>query len=212
MIVTFIHPAAMVCPELLHRAAAVLQKDSSDMSTELEEWSALLKCAPMDLHFPVAAAAVPSERHRQKHLGPLFNACVARSVGPKEVKTNKEAQKAMKAEWTRLRAVDRRDGKKGCWDEDCVMEWQEVKRLAGLAGKKAHVGRVFGICVEKNHELPEGDKRRKYKGRAVFGGDNVRDERGDWAIFQDLGSCPATMEAARAGDAYGCYPNHGAEQ
>ena len=32
------------------------------------------------------------------------------------------------------------------------------------------------------------------------------------AIFQDLGSCPATMEAARAADAYGCYPGHASQQ
>ena len=54
--------------------------------------------------------------------------------------------------------------------------------------------------------------RRKYKGRAVFAGDRVRDEAGQWAIFQELGSCPATMEAARAADAYGCLPGHAVEQ
>ena len=47
-----------------------------------------------------------------------------------------------------------------------------------------------------------------YKGRAVFQGNNVR----DWAIFQELGSCPATMEAARCVDAYGLLPGHAVEQ
>ena len=31
-------------------------------------------------------------------------------------------------------------------------------------------------------------------------------------MFQELGSCPATMEAARTADAYGCFPGHAAEQ
>ena len=60
---------------------------------------------------------------------------------------------------------------------------------------------VFGIVVEKNSELPEDDPRRKYKGRAVLGGDQVRDEEGNGAIFRDLGSCPATMEASHSADA-----------
>ena len=36
----------------------------------------------------------------------------------------------------------------------------------------------------------------------------------DWstAIFQDLGSCPATMETGKIADAYGCFPGHDVEQ
>ena len=71
---------------------------------------------------------------------------------------------------------------------------------------------MFGIVVEKNHELPEDDPKRKYKGRAVFQGNHVKDEAGNWAIFADLGSSPATMEAAKAADAYGLLPGHAVEQ
>ena len=67
---------------------------------------------------------------------------------------------------------------------------------------------MFGIVVERNYELDKTDKRRKYKGRAVFQGNNVKDEEGNWAIFQELGSSPATMEAARCADAYGLFPGH----
>ena len=48
---------------------------------------------------------------------------------------------------------------------------------------------IFDICVEKNHELPEDDPNRKYKGPVVFEGCFVRDEIGHWALFS---SCPAT--------------------
>ena len=119
----------------------------------------------------------------------------------------------MRDEWSRLRAVPQPCGKrKGCWDEDRVQEWCKVRDAASTKGEKIHVGRVFGILVEKGSELVADDPRRKFKGRAVFGGNDVRDEAGNWAIFQDLGSCPATMDAARAADAYGCFEGHDAEQ
>ena len=74
------------------------------------------------------------------------------------------------------------------------------------------MGLVFGIVVEKNAELSSDDKRRTYKGRAVFQGNNVKHEWGQWAIFAELGSSPATMDAARAADAYGLMPGHAVEQ
>ena len=78
------------------------------------------------------------------------------------------AQKALNDEWTRLRAVQRPDGKSGCWDVEAVMEWRDVKRAAQVSGTTAHIGRVFATCVEKDSELEPS--KRKYKGRAVFGG------------------------------------------
>ena len=89
--------------------------------------------------------------------------------------------------------VPRKDGKVGVWDEDAVQEWSSVRRDAQKQNIKANVGLIFGIVVEKNHELPEHDPNMKYKGRAVFQGNNVWDEEGNWAVFQELGSCPATM-------------------
>jgi hypothetical protein len=50
------------------------------------------------------------------------------------------------------------------------------------------------------------------KGRAVFQGNDVRDQNWDAAMFQELSSCPATMEAAKAADAYGLAPGHTLEQ
>jgi len=60
----------------------------------------------------------------------------------------------------------------------------------------------------KNAELPEGSAARKYKGRVVFQGNRVVNQNWETAIFQDLGSAPATMEAGRAADCYGCMPGH----
>ena len=56
---------------------------------------------------------------------------------------------------------------------------------------------LFGICVEKGSELPDGDERKKYKSRAAFQGNRVIDQNMYEAQFQDLGSAPATVESSR---------------
>ena len=66
--------------------------------------------------------------------------------------------------------------------------------------------------VEKGFELPVGDPRRKYKYRVVFQGNNVVDQHWETAIFQDLGSSPASMEAGKMADAYGSFPGHDMQQ
>ena len=65
---------------------------------------------------------------------------------------------------------------------------------------------MFEICVEKGSELPQGHKLRKFKGRTRFQGNYVRDENADVALFSQLGSSPATMEAGKFVDAYGSQP------
>ena len=67
---------------------------------------------------------------------------------------------------------------------------------------------LFGICVEKNSELPEGHEARKFKYRVVFQGNRVVNQNYEAAMFNDLGSSPATMDAARAADCYGSAPGH----
>ena len=62
---------------------------------------------------------------------------------------------------------------------------------------------IFGFVVEKNTDLPTGDPRRKSKGRAVFQGNNVKNQNWENAVFSDLGSSPSSMEAGRLVDAYG---------
>ena len=57
--------------------------------------------------------------------------------------------------------------------------------------------------MEKGSELPKGHALRKYKVRAVFMGDNVRDEYFNWAEFAELSSNPPSMEASRVVDAVG---------
>ena len=98
------------------------------------------------------------------------------------------------------------------WDESKPREWKDVTNEAKRNGETVHMGRIFDICVEKNPELPKSDPTRKYKGRVLFGGDNVVDQNWEAAMFQELSSCPATMGAAKAADCYGLLPGHTVEQ
>ena len=93
--------------------------------------------------------ATIKHRQRDAHELPHYNACVARTVKPAEVKTNIKAQAAMEMEWRRLRQVPRKGGKVGVWDEDAVQEWSSVRRDAQKQNAKANVGLIFGIVLKK---------------------------------------------------------------
>ena len=65
------------------------------------------------------------------------------------------------------------------------------------------------MMVIKNYEVVE---LRKYKYRVVFQGNQVHTQNYEAAMFQDMGSQPASMEAGKATDAYGCIKRHRIEQ
>ncbi|WP_288993063.1 polyprotein of Ty1/Copia retrotransposon, partial [uncultured Marinobacter sp.] len=130
-----------------------------------------------------------------------FPAMVARPVGAPEIAREPLAQKARDAEWRRLREQD-------VWDEENVREWDEVCAEAKANGTECHLAHLMGIMVEKGSELDKDDENRKYKFRVVFRGDQVKDQNWEAAMFQDLGSAPATMAASKMADAFGCIEGH----
>ena len=71
-----------------------------------------------------------------------------------------KAKDAVGAEWKRLRD-------KNTWREPKsskeVVFLDQVIRSAKADGRKVHLGRLFGICVLKGSELPEGHVNRKWK-------------------------------------------------
>eukprot|EP00972_Heterocapsa_arctica_P074856 11047172-Heterocapsa_arctica.AAC.1 len=143
------------------------------------------------------------QQHRDKlayNIYP-FNACVARPVGKAEIASSPGAKAALDSEWTRLHD-------KSVWDEVIVREWSDVAWEAQQKGTEGNSGYLFALCVEKNSELPAGHPKRKFKGRVVFQGNRVTNQHWEAAIFHDLGSCPATMEASRAADCYGSFPDY----
>ena len=148
---------------------------------------------------PVMPLCYDEPEHIQRDDSPFaFNGwpCVARVLKKKEVAANPKAQAAMAAEWEALTKMK-------TWSLDQVREWSDVAAEARREGKRVHIGRVFGFVSEKGSELPEGHPDRKYKGRAVFQGDNVRDEDNYRALFEDLGSSPASMAAGKFADYVG---------
>ena len=132
-------------------------------------------------------------------------ALVARVVSQAEIDRTPEAKAAMDKEWQKL--VD-----KSCWLEKKVREYRAVAREAKAKETKAHCGRIFEICSQKGSELPKGHPEQKWKGRSVFQGNKVSDENNDHAIFAELGSRPASMEAAKIIDVYGSQPNFSKQQ
>ena len=77
-----------------------------------------------------------------------------------------KAMEAVSAEWARVRAQH-------VWDEDHRRTLGSVQAEAKRTNNTIHIGRLFDLCVEKHSELAA--HLRKYKGRVVFGGNNVRD-------------------------------------
>ena len=58
--------------------------------------------------------------------------------------------------------------------------------------------------MEKGSEVPEDHIGRKFKGRVVFLGNKVKHLYGKPAIFEELSSSPAALEAGKLTDLYGC--------
>ena len=165
-------------------------------------------CCPADYYAPsMKTRPVDEKSHRSKITAFQFpfNVCVARPVTKKEASQSPKAWAALTKEWDKLRLQT-------CWDESKVREWRHISAEAKKLNKKAHVGRIFDICVEKGSELKEDDPARKFKGRVVFQGNNVWDENHEHALFAELSSAPATMESGKTADAYGLFPGHACEQ
>ena len=138
-------------------------------------------------------------QHREKAVKVVrfFDALVPRPVGRKEMLTNPDALASMKKEWSGL--IDQ-----GVFDLDAVREYDAVAKEAKAKGEEIHMARAHGICIEKHSQLPVGDPKRKFKGRGVLLGNQVKN-RSFEAMFQDLGNSPASFEASRWADFLGCH-------
>ena len=100
----------------------------------------------------------------------LYNAMVSRPVGRKEMMEDPEAKASMRNEWLGQH-------KQGVYDFSIVREYDDVVAEAKREGKEVHMARVHGICVEKNYQLPKGSPGRKFKGRGVLLGNQVKNQQ-----------------------------------
>ena len=111
----------------------------------------------------------------------------------------------MDREWENLRDIKTRD-------PDSVCEYDEVCNRAKTEERTVHFGRVFAISTLKGSELPAGDPGRTYKGRVCFQGNQVKDQDSNVAVFQDMVSSTALMEAGKFVDAISLLPGFGGTQ
>ena len=88
-----------------------------------------------------------------------------------------------------------------------MKEWSQVKRDTGNLDN-IHIGSLHELCVQKGSELKDGNPLKVLKGRVVFLGDRVRDGWGNAAVFEELSSSPASMEAGKMCDLWGSMPGH----
>ena len=109
--------------------------------------------------------------HRVKNgtHGNCFNAMVTRPVTRKEMLDNPKAMEAFMKEW------------KGWWEQEVfdfsqTGEYDDVVNEAKRKGQRVHLARVHGLIYEKNYQLKEDDPARKFKGRGVLLGDQVKDQ------------------------------------
>ena len=98
------------------------------------------------------------------------------------------------------------------WSPEGVRGWRSVAQEARLKHEAAHVGRLFGICADRNPVVPTGHPEPKFRGRLVFQESEARCENSHYAISDELYSNPATLEASTSIYAHGLFPDHGLQQ
>ena len=141
--------------------------------------------------YPKMPCVPAEEHHREKvvKVAKFINAMVSRPVGRAEMLSNTKVKK----EWKGL--IDQ-----GVFDLSVIREYYDVARKAKQKNEEVHMARAHGIIVEKHSQLSEEDPRRKYKGRGVVLGNQIKNQTSDAALFQDL----ATFEASRWAGFLGC--------
>ena len=98
------------------------------------------------------------------------------------------------------------------WLVETVAEFDEVRNKASKEGRTVHFGRVFPISTLKGSELAKGDPGRKWKGRVVLQGNNVKDQDANVAVFQDMTSSASLMVAGKFIDVIASLDGHSGSQ
>ncbi len=176
-------------------------EEALDRACEQWEQSSNIADRPASNNTPCVPEVINEavEEHREKvslSTTPGL-AMVARSLAQKEALAKPAAIAAMRKEWQSLRD-------KGVWFESEVGEKEDGIREASEQGVPSQFGHARCLCTEKNGELPENYPSRKVKGRVVFLGSQATNQYFETAAFADLGNSPATREAERVADFYGC--------
>ena len=120
-------------------------------------------------------------------------AAVHKLLDRAEIKNNPGAMEALEKEKQGLLSEQ-------TWLEETVVDMDDLLADVHAKGLKIHLGELMPIASIKHWETPE---LRKYKGRIVFRGDNVKDQDGAMAVFQELSASPAAVHTLNSNIAYG---------
>ena len=163
-------------PVMSHNAAPSIVNDVlSECVYEFKPNEESKKEEPLE--YPRMPWIVDNDVPRQKAIiSQPYNAMVSRPVSRHEMLNNPDALASMKQEW------------KGLWDQDVfdfsrIEEYDTIVKEYRDKKEEVQLARVHGICVEKNHQLPKGDPRRKFKGRGVLLGNQVKNQNFEAALF-----------------------------
>ena len=85
------------------------------------------------------------------------------------------------------------------FDFTMVREYDDVVAEAKKNKKEVHMARVHGICVEKNYQLSEDNPGRKFKGRGVLLGNQVKNQHWEAAFFPRFGKFPCFLRSLTMG-------------
>ena len=109
-----------------------------------------------------------------------------------------DAKAAATKEWKKLETIP-------AWQLEKVESKKEVILEAQRDKRKVHFAALMDICHLKNAELQP--QLRKYKGRVILRGDIVKDDFGDYAVFNEQGSSASQMTAAKVTDVIARLPS-----
>ena len=126
-------------------------------------------------------------------------ACVTKLSDRKEWCSDPKALDAIKEEANGLLAEK-------TWLPETVIEKAELLDWANWSSKRIHIGDLGLLCSAKYFEMPAA--YHKHKGRICFGGDNAKDEKGAYAVYQELSASPTSIHTSNCNIAYGCLPGH----
>ena len=96
----------------------------------------------------------------------------------------------------------------GTWLEDEIVSKKDVLAWATRTSNVIHFGNLMVILSVKGSEL--SSDQWKLKARIVFRGDDIRDQSGMSAVFEELfASSPSSLEGLNTAVAFGLLESHG---
>ena len=100
---------------------------------------------------------------------------------------------------------------KRAWNCQEVRDWRDVLEESKLERRFARFGRIHGLCVENNHEVPFDRPGREYVGRIVFSHAGVAYRDAYKKTPADAGKIQLAFEGGRIVDCYGACTGHASE-